>query len=151
MGLFGLFKKTPVVQDADFGEMRFYKSKKADDEFFEAEGYFKPLNAKVGFIIQANETGPTKEQKLFLRFVEDNYEGLTEKMKPLIIDKFRNWKENFVIVDFNKEFTPESITIPRFTGKPLIWEICFTTTHDSNHWVTIDLTDFEPTGILVDG
>ena len=72
-------------------------------------------------------------------------------MTPLITDEFQNWKEDFQIVDFNKEFSIDGITIPRMDDNPLVWDISFTTIHDKNHWVTIDFVDFEPQGVLIDG
>jgi hypothetical protein len=151
MAFFGLFKKRPVIHDEDFGEMRFYNSKKEADQYFEADGRFKPTDTNVEYLIPAPATGPSAEQRSFLRQLTGNYTGLIEKMKPLIREEFRDWKENFSIVDFNKEFTPEAITIPDFRVGSIAWDICFTTTHDKNHWVIVNFIDFEPQSVLIDG
>ena len=151
MGLFELFKKPLIVNDDFFGALRFVDFKDPSKDYFEGNGHFTPTGNETEYLIQADKNGPTDEQKQFYRDLQSNFNQFVDKIKPLIEDEFRNWKEDFVIKDFNKEFELVCITIPRFDVRPLIWDMAFTTIHDENHHVTIDFIDFEPNGILIDG
>jgi len=151
MGLFNLFKKPVKIQDDLFGEMRSMDFKDKSKNYFEGKGYFAPTQSKTDLLIDADIEGPTTAQKEFFIDLQNNFDQYIQKIKPLIEDEFRNWKDNFEIQDFNKEFTLVHLTIPRMEVTPLKWEMAFTTIHDANHHVTIDFTDKEPTGILIDG
>lgn len=140
-----------MLQDDFFGTLRFTEHKNASNNYFEGKGYFAPTNSDIVYLIQADKTGPTEKQKQFYQDLQADFTKYIQKMKPLIVDEFRNWKEDFVIQDFSKEFELVCITIPKFDNKPIIWEMAFTTIHDLNHQVTIDFIDEEPNGILIDG
>jgi hypothetical protein len=151
MGLFNLFKKPIKIQDDIFGELRFIDSKDSSKNYFEGKGFFTPTQNDTEFLIKADIEGPTSTQKEFYNELQNNFEQYIQKIKPLIEDEFRNWKENFEIKDFNKEFSLVCLTIPRIEIKPLIWDMAFTTIHDKDHHVTIDFIDRDPNGILIDG
>jgi hypothetical protein len=72
-------------------------------------------------------------------------------MTPIIENEFQNWKEGMKVIDFSKEFTPVSMTIPRLEKKPVKWTMSFETVHDLNHQIEITMQDFEAIGILIDG
>jgi hypothetical protein len=151
MGLFNLFKKPTVIQDEFFGQLRFVNFRDPSKNYFEGRGFFAPTNSETEYLIQADIEGPTESQKAFMEELQKQFGLYVEKIKPLIEDEFRNWKEDFEIRDFNKEFKLVCITIPRPDRKPIIWDMAFTTIHDPNHHVTIDFIDREPNGILIDG
>jgi hypothetical protein len=151
MGLFNLFKKPIKIHDDLFGELRFIDFKDSSKNYFEGKGFFPPTQSDTEFLIQADIEGPTSAQKEFYNELQNNFEQYIQKMKPLIEDEFRNWKENFEIKEFNKEFTLVCLTIPKLDHNPLIWDMAFTTIHDKNHHVTIDFIDKYPNGILIDG
>ncbi|MBL0136113.1 MAG: hypothetical protein IPP79_20125 [Chitinophagaceae bacterium] len=69
----------------------------------------------------------------FLECITDNYSQITKSITPLIEDEFRNWQEEFKIIDFRKEFEPVYLRIPRCETKPIVWEIAFESDHDRNH------------------
>jgi hypothetical protein len=69
----------------------------------------------------------------------------------LIEDEFGNWKEGFRIANFDQEFRPVYLRIPRCESKPVIWEIAFNSDHDLNHTFTLTMNDFEAKEILIDG
>ena len=151
MGLFNLFKKPVIVQDDFFGSLRFMNFKDSSKNYFEGKGLFVPTNSETQYLIHADIDGPSDNQKVFYRDLQANFTQYVEKIKPLIEYEFRNWKENFTIDDFYKEFNLVCITIPRHDTSPLIWDMAFTTIHDLNHHVTIDFVDVDPKGILIDG
>lgn len=151
MGLFDIFKKPTILYDEFFGALRFMDFKDASKTYFEGKGHFAPTNNETEFLIRAGQDGPTEKQRQFYKELQVNFTHYIEKIKPLIEDEFRNWKDNFTIKDFNKEFELVCITIPRIDNQPLIWDMAFTTIHDLNHQVTIDFVGDQPTGILIDG
>ena len=151
MGLFDLFKKPTIVHDDFFGALRFIGFKDSSKNYFEGKGHFASTNVETEYLIQADIDGPTDQQKMFYKDLQSDFTEYIDKMKPLIEDEFRNWKDEFEIKDFNKEFKLVCITIPRLDKTPAIWDMSFTTIHDMNHQVTIDFVGDQPNGILIDG
>jgi hypothetical protein len=151
MGLFNFFKKPTLIQDAFFGELRFVDFKDTSKNYFEGKGYFAPTNNHTEYFINADKEGPTAQQKQFYTDLQSNFSDYIQKITPLIEGEFRNWKEDFVIKDFTKEFELVCITIPRLDLKPLVWDMAFTTVHDADHHITIDFIDDQPQGVLIDG
>ena len=151
MGLFDLFKKSVILHDTFFGVLHFVDFKDASKNYFEGKGRFTPTNSDTAYTIQADKGGPTDEQKQFYLDLQVDFTKYIQKMKPLIEEEFQNWKKDFVIKDFNKEFELVCINIPRLDSNPVIWDMTFTTVHDLNHHVIIDFVDDQPKGILIDG
>lgn len=151
MGLFNLFKKPTILQDDFFGSLRFMDFKDSSKNYFEGRGRFLPTDNETDYLIQADKDGPSENQKQFYRDLQIHFTQYIEKITPLIEDEFRNWKEDFEIQDFRKEFQLVCITIPRLDNRPIIWDMAFTTIHDLNHHVTIDFVGDEPNGIIIDG
>ena len=151
MGLFNLFKKPFIVQDDFFGQLRLMDFKDPTKNYFEGKGFFAPTNNETEYIIQCDKSGPTTEQKEFCKKLQNDFDVYLTKIKPLIEDEFRNWKDDFQIKDFSKEFSLVCLAIPRLDSNPLIWDMSFTTIHDKNHNVTVDFIDQTPNNVLVDG
>ena len=149
MALFGHFKQKPLFNDPFFGELRFYEAKAGS--FFGGRRAFAPLGRDLEFLIRADESGPLEAQREFYRTLERDYELLKEKMRPFIEGEFRNWRDDFRIEDFDREFTLVHLSIPRPEPQPRKWELSFTTLHDAEHQITIEFEEWEATGILIDG
>ncbi|MBE7169058.1 MAG: hypothetical protein INR73_00615 [Williamsia sp.] len=150
-GLFRLFKKPTILQDAFWGPLLFVASKDASKNHYEGKGYFSPAKSLIEYIIKAGTEGPTDKQKQFYLDLQADFPAYTHKIKPLIENEFRNWKENFFIKDFNKEFKIVHITIPRLNHGPASWDMVFETVHDANHQVIIDFIEDQPRSVLIDG
>ena len=147
-----LFGKKITIDDDFFGRMLFIQfKKKPQKNYFECKRDFKPSGRPIEVLINADVSGPTSTQKDFFRQIENEYDNLTAKIVPMIENVFRNWKADFTITDFRKEFQPINLVLPRCAEKPVIWEIGFETEHDLNHEITITMYDFEPKDILIDG
>lgn len=131
--------------------MRFSDSKDPLKSYFSGKGVFKPAKREIEYLIEADITGPTDQHRIFFEGLQDDFDKYVEKIKPLIEEEFRNWKEDFQIQDFNKEFTLVWLTIPRPGKTPLDWEMAFTTIHDANHHITIDFIGDTANGVLIDG
>lgn len=149
MGLFNLFKKKPLFNDPFFGALKHHAFKK--ESLFEGRIFFTPAGREIGLTIYAEATGLIQAQYDFYSTIEHDYAVLVNKIIPLIEDEFRNWKDDFVIKDFAKEFTLEHISIPKLDTRTLKWQISFTSIHDLNHHFTIDFEGMEPAAVMIDG
>jgi hypothetical protein len=150
MGLFNLFKKPPKIQDETFGEMVYCDFKDPSKNFFEGQGLFKPRQKTIGFTIDADESGPTRDQKDFYHSVENKYGQIKAAMIPLLNSELTDWYEGNKIEDFDSEFELESIVIPRMDKAPVQWSMVYVA-KKIKHWATIEFVDFEPKHVLIDG
>lgn len=152
MGIFDFFKKPLIVEDDFFGRLRFMKIKNNPSRnYFEGKGKFGPTGRELEYFIHADESGPEPEQKEFYRQIQQDWPRIVEKIKPLIEAEFRNWKDDFTITDFNREFHLVGLTIPRPEIQPREWDLAFDTIHDENHQFTVYLKGYEPTRVEIDG
>lgn len=138
-----LFGKTKTIEDEFFGVLQLFDSKDKTKQHFEGKRSFSPTNQSIWLEIDADFSGPTNEQKQFFRQIEDQYDELVEKVKPLIITEYQNLRADFAIQDFKNEFTPVHLTIPLLPQSEIEWELAFDTIHDSNHTVIIGFSNFE--------
>jgi len=153
MGLLDfIFGKPTKIENNFFGTMLFIEDKKAPlKSYFECSRNFKPSNNLIGISMDGAETGPTQGQIDFFKSIENQYTEITNSIKPLIEDEVKKWQEGFKIKDFNKEFSPVHISLPRCETKPISWEIAFESDHDQNHTFSVSMSDFQAAKILIDG
>lgn len=147
-----IFGKPAKLENAFFGTMLFLEDKKDSlKSYFECRRHFNPSNQIIEIGIEGEATGPTQKQIDFFKSIEDNYSIITKGIAPLIEDEFRNWIEGFKINDFQKEFKPVYLRLPRCENQPIVWEIAFESDHDKNHTFTLTMLDFDAKEIVIDG
>ncbi len=153
MSLFNFFSsKNTKIDHSFFGQMLFCNNKKDPNKsYFECKRFFKPSNNIIEIGITANIDGPTENQIDFFEKIETNYNEITRSIIPLIENEFRNWKEGFKIENFEIEFEPVYISIPKCDITPIMWEIVFESDHDRNHTFTRTMQDDTAIEILIDG
>jgi hypothetical protein len=153
MGIFDfIFGKTIKINDEFFGKMIFSEFKKNPEKnYFECRRHFKPTDEIIEIGIEGNVTGQTELQKNFFRQIESEYEKIISSVKPMIENEFQNWKEDFKIVDFHKEFKAVYLYFPRCEKVPKIWEIAFESEYDLSHTFTLTMNNLIATEILIDG
>ena len=153
MGLFdSIFGKSIKINDDFFGQMLFLGDKKDPNKsYFECRRHFKPSDTIIEIGIDGSEVGTTQIQIDFFKSIEDKYAEITNSIKPLVEDEFANWQDGFKIKDFDKEFNPVYLRLPRCEAKPIIWEIAFESDHDRNHTFTLTMNDLVAKEILIDG
>ncbi len=153
MGLLDfIFGKTVKIEHPFFGSMVFAGSKKNPDKsYFECKRHFKPAESTIDVHVDADIEGPTEKQVAFFKSIESNYTEISASIIPLIEDQFQNWKEDFKIAVFTKEFEPVFLSIPRCDIQPIVWEIAFGSDHDRNHTFTMTMENFKATSVLIDG
>ena len=143
MGFFDFFKKPPRIHDPLFGELRY------EGGFASCNVPFAPLNKQVEVLITCGPEGPIQAQSDFFARVEQDYAALIPGCARVIEEEFRNWKEEFVIRDFAKEFELVCIEVPDNTAGE--WSLSFTSSHDLDHHFTVSLLDNNATHVLIDG
>lgn len=147
-----IFGKPVKIEHHFFGQMRFVGGKIPNpSDYFECRRPFKPSERIIEIGIDADVSGPTQKQIDFFQSIEKNYAGISNAVIPLIEDEFGNWQEGFKIMDFDKEFEPVYLKLPRCESRPVIWEIAFESDHDRNHTFSLTMSDFEAKHILIDG
>lgn len=153
MGLLDFIFKKPVKLENEFFETMLFLEDKKDllKSYFECRRHFKPSEKIIEIGIDGEASGPTQKQIDFFKSIEDNYSIIVKAISPLIEDEFRNWKEDFKINEFQKEFKPVYLYLPRCENDPKIWEIGFESDHDRNHTFRLTMSDFEVKKILIDG
>ena len=153
MGLLDfIFGKTTKIENEFFGTMLFVEDKKDPlISYFECRRHFSPSDKIIEIGIDGDAAGLTQKKFDFFECISDNYSQITKSITPLIEDEFRNWQEEFKIIDFRKEFEPVYLRIPRCETKPIVWEIAFESDHDRNHTFSLTMADFEATEIQIDG
>jgi hypothetical protein len=145
MGLFNFFKRKKL-SDEVFGELSYTTFKDSSDNFYEGTVNFH--NKKLGVTIDADKAGPTKLQQDFFLQIDKNYLSLQATVIiPFLKEKL--W-DDCQIIDFDKEFEFDALSIPRLPQTPIEWSICYFS-FQLNHYVTIYFGDFQPTNIQIDG
>ena len=152
---FGLYLENElepeILENEFFGRLTFMKMKDPSKSYFEGTGLFKPTGEEIDYLIDADATGPTIEQHDFYTNIQNTYDEIILKVSPVIEKEFKNWKEDFQINDFKKEFKLVGLTIPRQPNPNFSWDMSFDSVHDEEHQFTIDFDKFEPVGVSIDG
>lgn len=151
MKLFNWFRKPQLIQDPFFGKLRFASFSNIDKNYFEGRIHFEATGNEIQLIIEAGQEGPGAPQQQFYRQLESRYKLYVPQIIPLLEEELRHWKAQFRILDFLREFTLISATIPRNDQGVLKWNLSFSTIHDENHTFIVNFINDEPQGVLIDG
>ncbi|WP_281637134.1 hypothetical protein [Flavobacterium marginilacus] len=150
MGIFDIFKKKPKFVDDIFGELNYTTFSDNSKNFY--DGTVKFDLKEIGVTIDADENGPTKKQKEFYTKLRNNYSAIkVDIIIPHLKDELEDWEEENQIIDFDKEFIIDGISLTRITDKPVHWSLTLYSTK-IGHYVTIEFIDQAPQKrILIDG
>lgn len=138
------------VEDEFFGEMQICKLKNSKFIFF-SKRHFSPINKKIDISIEGNEFDKLNFANSFFEKIEASYPDVIYAVTPILEDTFQNWKEDFRIIDFHKEFQPIYLHLPIQESAQNDWEIVFETIHDPNHQFTITMSEMEAKEVNIDG
>jgi hypothetical protein len=120
-------------------------------DYFECERYFSPSGEQIGLSVTGELSVLTRRQEDFIGQVEKEYPLIVGAVIPAIEDEFQNWKPDFKIGDFKREFKLVHLAIPTCEQQPVEWEMSFETIHDLNHVVVVSMLDLQLLHIHVDG
>lgn len=150
MGLFDIFKKKPKFVDELFGELDYTTFSDKAKNFYDGTVTFD--KQQVGISLEADEYGPSKAQKEFFIELRDKYSVIKEDVIfPYLKKELEDWLAGNPIVDFDKEFTIDGLSLPVISDKPVEWSLTLYSM-SINHYVTIEFVDLNPKeGVIVDG
>ncbi len=143
-------KKKKKIENEFFGEVQICESK-SGKFIFRSKRYFSPINQKIELEIEGNEFDKLDFANSFFVKIESSYQEVIDAVTPILEDTFQNWKEDFKIIDFYKEFQPIYLNLPIKKSMQDDWEIVFETIHDPNHQFTIIMSDMKAKEINIDG
>ncbi|MBB6329027.1 hypothetical protein FHS59_004691 [Algoriphagus iocasae] len=119
--------------------------------YYECNRQFHPKGSEIELGVEGDENGPKQNQKDFFLSIEKKYDEIVISIGPKIEVEFKNWKEDFRIKDFKKEFRPVYMFLPRCDKQPITWEIAFESDHDLNHLFTVKMKDMSAIKVSIDG
>jgi hypothetical protein len=150
MGIFDIFKKKQNLVDDIFGKLRYSTFSDKSKNFYDGTVMFD--RKEIGITIDADENGPTKTQKQFYSKLLNDYSVMKiEIIIPHLKNELKDWDVENEIIDFDKEFAIDGISLTRITDKSVCWSLTLYSTKIS-HYLTIEFINQEPQkGIMVDG
>ena len=149
MGFFDIFKKKLKFNDDIFGELGYTIFKDPLKNFYDGTIIFNLQ--EIGINIDADENGPTIEQKDFYIKIRDNYNSIkNDIISPYLNKELIDWLDGNLIQDFDKEFSVDGIAISRIKLQQIEWSFTFYC-KKIDHYVTIDFKDLNPQCNTVDG
>jgi hypothetical protein len=90
MGLFDIFKKKPKIVDDLFGELGYTTFKDSQKNFYDGTATID--SQQIGVNLDADENGPTAQQKEFFIKLRDNYKSFkTEILIPFLKKELEDW------------------------------------------------------------
>jgi hypothetical protein len=128
-----IFGKKQKIENDFFGTMLFFEFKKEPHKnYFECSKHLKPAGKIIEIAIDGDRAGTVEKQIAFFKCIESHYPEICRTAAPLVEREYKNWKEDFRITDFQKQFEPVYITLPRCETAPVEWEISFETALDEH-------------------
>ena len=149
MGFFDIFKKKPKFTDDLFGELTYNTFKDTSQNFYEGNVPFQ--ESSIGIGLDADENGPTKEQKEFFKKLNTDYNHIKETIIiPFLKKELEDALEHTGLNDFDYQFEFDGISIERIKDEIVKWSITYYS-KPMRHYVTIDFEGMEPKFIGIDG
>ena len=149
MGIFDFFKKKPKFVDELFGELGYTKFKDSSKNFYDGQVNFQ--GNFIGISIDADENGPTNEQKEFFKKLNTEYNKIKENIiLPFLRNELEDNIEDLGLNNFDNKFEFDEISIGRIKNEKTKWSI----TYDSKpmrHFVSIDFMGMKPKYMTIDG
>jgi hypothetical protein len=127
------------------------EKKKPFEDYFECERYFGPSGEKIELSVTGELGILSQRQEDFISQLERDYSLIEAAIVPGIEARFRNWKPEFKVGDFKQEFRLVHLDIPTCEQQPVEWEMAFETVHDLNHTVFVNMLDYQPQYVRIDG
>lgn len=113
-----MFKKKLKFVDELFGELGYNSFKDKSKNFYDGTITFD--SQQCGINLDADENGPTSEQKEFFKELSSKYSNLKNNVVvPFLNKELKDWSDSNRIKDFDKEFELDGISLTVITGKPV--------------------------------
>lgn len=149
MGIFDIFKKKPKFIDGLFGELNYTTFQDSSKNFYDGLVIFQ--ETLIGINIDADENGPTKEQKEFFEKLNKEYNEIKEKIiLPFLRNELEDNLEDAGLNNFDDQFEFDGISIGRINNEKINWSISFDS-KPMRHYVSIDFEGMTPKHMTIDG
>ena len=150
MGLFDFFKKKQKFVDELFGELGYTTFKDKSKNFYDGTVYFD--SKECGILLEADDNGPTQNQRDFFKDLCDKYPSLKmDVIVPFLNKELEDWNNYNPIFNFDEEFELDGVSIPVIESRPVNWTLTLFSTK-IKHYVTIEFNEWQPiTGVAIDG
>ncbi|CAL2060579.1 hypothetical protein [Tenacibaculum sp. 190524A05c] len=149
MGIFDIFKKKPKFIDGLFGELNYTTFQDSSKNFYDGQVIFQ--ETLIGINIDADENGPTKEQKEFFEKLNKEYNEIKEKIiLPFLRNELEDNLEDAGLNNFDDQFEFDGISIGRINNEKTNWSISFDS-KPMRHYVSIDFEGMTPKHMTIDG
>lgn len=149
MGLFDIFKKRKKMIDELFGELKYSTFKDKSENFYEGTIFLD--SQQCGITIDADEDGPTNEQRRFFNDLKDKYPSIKSNLVSFLKDKLNGWTQDNMTLKFDEEFNLDGISLSIINEEPIEWSLILFS-KKINHYITIDFVSWTPKeSITIDG
>ncbi|WP_105104441.1 hypothetical protein [Microbulbifer pacificus] len=121
-----------------------------EDDFWQANIIFKPLNKEIAVNVLAGAEGPSQSQVEFYKSFESSYINDFNLVAPSLIKEAENW--SIKVEDFQSSFLFVSLTIPKLGKRDGKWELSFECLEDANlHMFTAEIENSSVVNVRIDG
>ncbi len=132
------------IENDFFGKM---VKKNKEDNFFECNRYFKPVDTIIKVWVEGYESGITQYQIDCFKHIEDTYSEFCEAIAPLVEQLFGTKIKDFRITDFQEQFEAYFLGLTQSDGNtPFLWIIQLAD-RENNLDCMVSMSDFEITEI----
>jgi hypothetical protein len=108
------------AQDPDFGRMRYLR----DSNTWEGHMQFSPIGGLVEILLSGGPSGPSQQQRTFLRAVETRYSELWPIVKAHLLEAAAPIPE---VSATAQAFTLVAVDLPAEVDGNVSWELCYET------------------------
>lgn len=123
-----------------------------EDDYWESERVFNPLDLSISVFIKAGSEGPSEHHVEFYKWFESNYELEFQRVAVSLINEFEAWFQTKLSGSFLNNFKFSSLTIPKDGDKTNFWELSFKCLADKNrHLFTAEIANNKVKNVRADG
>ena len=105
---------------------------------------------KIGLVIPAPETGPTREQVEFCRMLLDDLDGLFARCRPVFAERFEEWANKPFPLEWRDEFSLVGLGLSANGDDAQPWDVCYFV-DAANHYFTAFFEGGRASYVTVDG
>ena len=128
--------------DPQFGRMRYLR----DTCTWEGWTSFAPTGGQVEVLLSGDRTGPSEQQRQFVRTLETRYASIFPAVRSSLIEAVG---PEAGISGLPVEFTLVAIDLPAELTDATTWELCYET-EPKARFLAVEMKAWQPTNVSVD-
>lgn len=123
-----------------------------EDDFWQSEIVFKPLNCDIYVNVLAGSEGPSDAQSEFYEHFVQNYQLDFELVAPALIKEYEEWFQKKLEGTFSDNFEFSGLLIPKNGDRSNPWDLSFDCLADKfGHMFTAEIKDDVVLNVRTDG